>query len=1005
MVALIAVLLLAQASGPIDHTPLARASRGLSPSIKVVVRNPSENISPLVFARAAGKGRFFGYPMIERGKDWVARLPGSVATGDRFEYFIEARLRSGERAQLGSEAKPFVVMLEDAPIRPAIVTVTSAEGAVVSLDAKEVGPAPQTIESSPGAHQVSVQLPDGRGSDQSVDFVAGKTKKVHLVPSSKGGPGELQVMSEPSGARLYFDGAQIGATPYKGEAIPGKHKLALELNGFLRQERDIELREGRDSELRFSLVTLPKDPALSVESTPQGAQVFIDGAHKGVTPWLGPLGAGRHEVVLKMTGRREVATDFEMPEGRDLSLRLEMAAPAANEAPRLLVFSKPEGATVQIDGEEVGSTPWSGEIKPGPHKINLARDGYLSDERTITAQKNREAEVSMVLQRPPGPARLMVETDPPGGEVRVDGNVAGTTPLQQEIILEPGEHQVEARMDGFLAVAQTVSVEQSQSLALRLAMAPAPKDPLPPTIAVNTEPQGARLYLDGKLVGETPVRKVTVPGPHDVKILLDGYVSRTTKIKLPEDSGFELRLALNLKKVRGSDTLDRPDPTAMAKSQLHRALTCYKLADYPCALTNFKSVYEVRPIPEVLFNIGQTQRKLGNLKESIVAFRGFLKDNPTGTRADQARKFIAQMEEALARGESKVSEDDQTPPVIHHTPVARATRGEDLKVEAVVTDDKSGVAAVQVCYRNVFALEYKCLAMAGTGKDEYTVAVPSSAVTDGFAYYVEATDNAGNGPVQVGSKTQPNTIGIEEPGARNAVASTEATGPVQTQIQYVPVQPTHVFGRGDWRLEFVAGAEHAGEDYVTGYFLGKGQLSGSRLHLFGAQVAHAEIEVRNGALDYRNYQATPGQPQTPFHLGETRTRLQGGYGIDVLRQLHLSEDDGLTFVPSLYFEYQRIQNDLFPFNYAGFGVRGDARWEVLGPVAVSGAVTFSRNLASSTAQNGVGDPRRDFGFQAGVEIALPPRYAAHIRYTSDVLMFANATRFANGVVAGLGATF
>ena len=170
-------------------------------------------------------------------------------------------------------------------------------------------------------------------------------------------------------------------------------------------------------------------------------------------------------------------------------------------------------------------------------------------------------------------------------------------------------------------------------------------------------------------------------------------------------------------------------------------------------------------------------------------------------------------------------------------------------------------------------------------------------------------------------------------------------------------------------------------------------------------MAHAEIEIRNGALDYRNYQATPGQPQTPFHLGETRSRLQGAYGIDVLRQLHLSEDDGLTFVPSLYFEYQRIQNNLFPFNYAGFGIRGDARWEVLGPVAVSGAITFSRNLASSTAQNAVGDPRRDFGFQAGVEIALPPRYSAHIRYTSDVLMFANATRFANGVVAGLGATF
>jgi hypothetical protein len=414
----------------------------------------------------------------------------------------------------------------------------------------------------------------------------------------------------------------------------------------------------------------------------------------------------------------------------------------------------------------------------------------------------------------------------------------------------------------------------------------------------------------------------------------------------------------------------------------------------------------VKPIPEVLFNIGQTQRKLGNLKESIVAFRGFIKDNPSGNRAEQARKFVAQMEEALARGETKVSEDDQTPPVIHHTPVARATRGEDLKVEAVVTDDKSGVAAVQICYRNVFALEYKCMPMAGTGKDEYSVAVPSSAVTDGFAYYLEATDNAGNGPAQAGTKAQPNAIGIEEPGARAVANSGEPVpGPVQTQIQYVPVQPSHVFGRGDWRIGFLAGAERASEEYVTGYFLGKGQLEGSRLHLFGAQVAHAEIEVRNGALDYRNYQPTPGSPTKPFHLGETRTRLQGAYGVDVLRLLQLTEDDGLTVVPSLFFEYQRIQNDLFPFDYAGFGVGAVARWEVLGPVAVQGGLNFSRNLLKTYVENGVGDPRRDLTIQAGVEIALPPRYAAHIRYTSDVLMFANATRFANGVVAGLGATF
>ncbi|MBS2023444.1 MAG: PEGA domain-containing protein, partial [Deltaproteobacteria bacterium] len=721
------ILLVAQASlaAPVEHKPVEKVVRGQPIVIKATIHGLSPSFSPLVFARAHAKGRFFGYPMSERGKDqWVARLPQSVAAGSVFDYFIESRLATGERLTSGSQEKPFQVTVEDAVILPARVEVNSDAGAVVSLDGKVQGEAPQTIEAPPGKHTISVTLGDGRGAEQTVEFTAGKTRTLKLAPASASGPGRMTVNSEPHGARVYLDGKPVGTTPFVGDVSPGEHTLAVEADGFLRQERQVSGREGRDMELSFALLTLPKDPALSIESVPAGATVLIDGVAKGTAPWLGPLSAGRHEVVLKLAGHRETASDFEMPEGRDLALRLELTAAQgpANSAPQVLVGSRPDGATVKIDGAEVGTTPWQGEVKAGAHTVAVSLDGFVAEERQVTAHNNREADVDFVLQRPPGPARLTIESDPMGADITVDGQVVGTTPLAQEVSLEAGEHQVEARRAGFVSVAQTVTVEQAQTASLRLAMAPAPKEPLPPTIAVSTEPSGARLYVDGKLAGETPYRLKSKPGPHELKLVLDGYVSRSAKVKLPEDSGFELRVAATMHRSRGSDQVERPDAVAIARGQLKRAQACYKLADYTCALTNYKAVYAVKPVPELIFNVGQSYRRLGQLKEASAAFRTYVKEKPDGPLAKQAEQLAQQCDDALARGESKVAEDDNTPPVLHHTSPGKVVRGQAVTLTAVITDDKSGVEGPPACFTTLFQSEFSCPPLLpSAAKDEYTV--------------------------------------------------------------------------------------------------------------------------------------------------------------------------------------------------------------------------------------------------------------------------------------------
>jgi hypothetical protein len=42
---------------------------------------------------------------------------------------------------------------------------------------------------------------------------------------------------------------------------------------------------------------------------------------------------------------------------------------------------------VRIDGIDVGVTPYSGEVQPGPHTIEVVRGGYFAETKKVTAAR------------------------------------------------------------------------------------------------------------------------------------------------------------------------------------------------------------------------------------------------------------------------------------------------------------------------------------------------------------------------------------------------------------------------------------------------------------------------------------------------------------------------------------------------------------------------------------------------------------------------------------------
>jgi hypothetical protein len=99
-----------------------------------------------------------------------------------------------------------------------------------------------------------------------------------------------------------------------------------------------------------------------------------------------------------------------------------------------------------------------------------------------------------------------------GAEVLVDGKGVGRSPLEGEVFVDPGEHQVEARHLDYEPASQTVSVAKGATAEVKLSMALAQAAPRA-SAAVKTEGRtnAAGATAGGPVMGQLPAGPVAPP--------------------------------------------------------------------------------------------------------------------------------------------------------------------------------------------------------------------------------------------------------------------------------------------------------------------------------------------------------------------------------------------------------------------------------------------------------------------------------------------------------------
>ncbi|MFC1529301.1 PEGA domain-containing protein [Gemmatimonadota bacterium] len=148
---------------------------------------------------------------------------------------------------------------------------------------------------------------------------------------------------------------------------------------------------------------------------------------------------------------------------------IDPGQPATPTSAQVTIQSNPPGATVTVDGSEVGSTtPVTVPLAEGDHVVVVRLSGYGVVTQTVPVVAGQDQTVTIPLADLPK-GFLTVISVPSQCQVFVDGNLVGNTPITRHEV-DVGSHRVELRRTGYETQIEQLDITARQTYRIDLTM-------------------------------------------------------------------------------------------------------------------------------------------------------------------------------------------------------------------------------------------------------------------------------------------------------------------------------------------------------------------------------------------------------------------------------------------------------------------------------------------------------------------------------------------------------
>ena len=354
----------------------------------------------------------------------------------------------------------------------------------------------------------------------------------------------LSILTEPDGAEIYIDEDSLGISPIKEHSIEeeGEIKIQIKKSGYATIDTLIAIEFGQV--IKTFTLTAKGKGQITISTQPTGARIFVNQDSVGNAPVeIDSVESGQISLRVQKIGFISIDSLVTVEKGKTESFIFDLeSVPADLNLGQISVISNPEGASVSINDEFVGSTPFeSGGLQPDTYVVLIKKDGYANYRKSVKVQENKIRPVTKKLGKI---GRLSITTQPSRAEIILDDQYIGRTRIRNRTI-PIGEHTVILRNDGYKPLTKTFTISHNQRINISETLTQ-----LIGKVEISVQPFGSSIFIDGVLKTDdtrTPYEMDLPGGKHNIRAVHPTLGSQKIEINITNEEPLKIDINFNLR--------------------------------------------------------------------------------------------------------------------------------------------------------------------------------------------------------------------------------------------------------------------------------------------------------------------------------------------------------------------------------------------------------------------------------------------------------------------------
>ncbi|MDA3941370.1 MAG: PEGA domain-containing protein [Spirochaetia bacterium] len=212
--------------------------------------------------------------------------------------------------------------------------------------------------------------------------------------------GFISVTSEPSDAEVFIDGEFKGTTPFTTEGLEeGSYSVEIRKGDYTTVNQTASVKAGETTEIVEELELMPG--SLTIDSTPKGSKVFLDGNEMGTTPLSIPeIDAGEYKLTVQKENYNDKTISIIIESGKNKILNQKLYHFKGN----LHISNLPESPIIIFDGKQIflsnnrnPSFDIINDIDTGTHTLTIKKEGYADKTALVIINRNESTIINGIL--------------------------------------------------------------------------------------------------------------------------------------------------------------------------------------------------------------------------------------------------------------------------------------------------------------------------------------------------------------------------------------------------------------------------------------------------------------------------------------------------------------------------------------------------------------------------------------------------------------------------------